>query len=1098
MAKIEDMYPLSPVQQGLLFHSLLAPKAGIYVPQVVLALSGSIDATVLKKAWQQTLGRHAVLRTGFQWEQRDEPFQVVYSEAELAWTELDWSQTLVEEREKKLQAFLVANRREPFNLHRPPLMRLTWIRLAPDTFYLVGCYHHLILDGWSASLLLQEVLLHYGKMVREKLAEAKSEFQLPMPRTRFSDYIAWLNQQDSAAAQRFWQQRFPTRPTGQYLPPAQASHTATPRMDEALLSLSPQETTELKQFAEAHHLTLSNVLLGAFGLLLSRYNNSREAVLGTTVSGRPPALTDANSMVGVFINTLPVRMQIEPRVTIADWLAGIQDLQAETTDFEHVSLREIQASVSDGQPLFDCLFVFESYPTATESSIADRQLRLDSIAFDEWTHFPLTLLVSEGSASKGKVSEGSAIQIHAKYQKPRLSGEVVGRLLDHVKTLLMSFVRSPQGRLCDAAMLTDGESNAISGWNATAQEFTKSAKNLTELLAPNAGLTQEAIRFSTRDASGQQHRQSITYDKLHSQANELARLLVEKNVGPEGMVVVYLERCLELPMALLAILKTGAAYVPLDPSYPKRRLQAICDDVQPSVMITHSGQQLATLETNCPCIDLSEIDFQSCDDITPLPIALREQNSAYIIYTSGSTGTPKGVINTHSAIVNRLLWMQERFQLDHSDRVLHKTPVGFDVSVWEFFWPLLTGATLVVAEPEEHKDSHALVRLVNEEQITTMHFVPPMLDAFLEVPEVADCSSLRRVICSGETLSIATQREFFEKLPHVELHNLYGPTEAAIDVTAWQCAPEHASVPIGYPIANTSIHLLDNDLNEVPIGVEGDLYIGGLGLARGYLGRPALTAESFVPNPFRAERNSSLISAKHSPQQETLYRTGDRAHYRADGAIEFLGRADHQIKIRGQRIELGEIETALTEHPAIGRAVALLREQPSRDPELVAYLVLDEITHSSFAEDPKSALRGHLQQRLPIAMHPSGYVLLEELPLTANGKLDRARLPAPQPTQQQEFIAPQTETEKVVAQVWQEVLKVERTSTQDSFFELGGHSLSATRTNTRLRQRFEVELELRQLFEYPVLEDLANYIDALKMRGSDSPSPAAGQIEIEI
>ncbi|MEM7386479.1 MAG: non-ribosomal peptide synthetase, partial [Verrucomicrobiota bacterium] len=467
------------------------------------------------------------------------------------------------------------------------------------------------------------------------------------------------------------------------------------------------------------------------------------------------------------------------------------------------------------------------------------------------------------------------------------------------------------------------------------------------------------------------------------------------------------------------------------------------------------------------------------------------EQAAYAIYTSGSTGLPKGVINTHRAIANRLLWMQRRFPLDATDRVLQKTPIGFDVSVWEFFWPMMAGATLVEAPPGQHADSHDLVEAIKAHQITTIHFVPPMLDALLEVPDVGQCTSLRRIICSGDTLTAATQSRCLRLLPNVELHNLYGPTEAAIDVTAWQCNAEEddAPVPIGWPIANTEIHLLDRDLNKVPVGIEGELYIGGTGLARGYLGRPDLTAERFLPNPFRANTDQG------PSESEVIYATGDRARYRSDGAIEFLGRMDHQIKIRGQRIELAEIEATLERHSLVQRAIAIY--QPERE-AVTAYFTLEGVPPLvEEDEDPAKALDPFLRAHLPRSMVPQQLIKLEAFSLTPNGKIDRRALPEPTDLPNRTYHPPATATEKEIAEVWKEVLKIEKVSSDDDFFKLGGHSLSATRANTRLRKRFEIDLELRQLFDYPVLVDLARCIDALRIQSAAEES-SRSNIDIEI
>jgi amino acid adenylation domain-containing protein len=582
---------------------------------------------------------------------------------------------------------------------------------------------------------------------------------------------------------------------------------------------------------------------------------------------------------------------------------------------------------------------------------------------------------------------------------------------------------------------------------------------------------------------------------------------------------------MELAIAILAIIKAGSAYVPLDPSYPRARLEWMLTDAKVSAILSDRTQNLPPLSNSIPFNTLSiDITDGRQQPTAAPPHTLTPENSVYVIYTSGSTGTPKGVINTHQGVVNRLCWMQQAYGLTPGDRVLHKTPIGFDVSVWELFWPLLTGAAMVIAKPGGHQDSAYLVDIIRQQQISTVHFVPSMLAAFLETPDVSTCVSLQRVICSGETLPPGLQQQFFQTFPHTELHNLYGPTEAAIDVTAWQCQPGDTTVPIGYPIANTQIHLLDRDQHPVPIGVPGELYIGGVGVAQGYLNRPELTAEKFIANPLgrrqeaegrrqkaegkrqkaeeRIQNPKSKIqnpkSSTDANQTSILYKTGDLARYRADGAIEYIGRRDNQVKLRGIRIELGEIESALNEHPIARRAAVLLRDDLPGGAALVAYVVRDRSARIASEEvsqrgkkvsDLKQHLVSFLKTRLPEGMIPSVFVDLDVLPLTPNGKLDRRVLPRPEQSSHAERVRPRNSTEKAIATLWSDILQMDDISVHDNFFELGGHSLSATRLNARLRQQFKLDLPLHSIFEYPTVEAIATHIDALRVAHSPtSPS----------
>jgi amino acid adenylation domain-containing protein len=565
----------------------------------------------------------------------------------------------------------------------------------------------------------------------------------------------------------------------------------------------------------------------------------------------------------------------------------------------------------------------------------------------------------------------------------------------------------------------------------------------------------------------------LTYRELNERANQLAHHLRGAGVGAEALVGICLERSLEMVIGLLGILKSGGAYVPLDPTYPAERLRLIVEEAGMAVVLTAqrfreifsaSGVHSICLDSICLDSAGSALAEQSSENPTMNTVP---GNLAYVIYTSGSTGKPKGSMISHEGICNRLQWMQETYQLTEADRVLQKTPFTFDVSVWEFFWPLLTGARLVVARPGAHGDSGYLVDVITQQGITTMHFVPSMLAAFLEDSRVSQCRSLRRVICSGEALSFELKERFRQRLA-AELHNLYGPTEASVDVTYWNCSEEleRAIVPIGRPIANTQMYVLDKNFGPVAVGVTGELYIGGIGLARGYLGRADLTAERFVPNPFGAKG-------------ERLYRTGDLGRYLADGNIEYLGRTDHQVKLRGFRIELGEIESALNQHPAVRESVVTVCGNKQEDRRLVAYCV-----RTSGSQSMAGELQADLRRTLPDYMVPATFVFIDQMPLTSSGKINRRALPQPEARDSGTiFEAPRTTMEEKLAAMWTSILKLERVGIHDNFFRLGGHSLLAFQLISRVRDEFNVELPLTRVFEAPTLAELSRWISEEMEKG---------------
>ncbi len=1067
---IENMYPLSPMQEGLLFHTLLSPTAGTYVPQIVLSLASlednkRIEGSLLEQAWEEAIARHSILRTGFYWEQREQPFQVVYRQSAMIqkkefWIEQDWQHLSAAEQAAKLEILLACNRNEPFNLNQPPLMRLIWVCLGDNRYYLIWCYHHLILDGWSASQLLKEVFQQYFILAGTISPATKPTLHA------YSDYIAWLNKQNITAAQSFWKAYLKgwNGPTplsilsSQPLNPTVKLTAGSPQnqLAEQQRPISAKKTQQIKAFAKTQKITLNTVIQAALGFVLSRYCDEKDIVFGATCAGRPTELAGALSMVGLFINTLPVRVQIERQSTVAEWLQSFSAQQSTTTDYEYVSLRELQTwvgqGIGQGQSLFDCLLVFESYPVSAELFNNQSALRLEDIQFNEWTHFPLTILVSGEEQ----------ITFMAKYRSDRLSSEAVSRFLGHLNTAIMAFAKDSEHELKDISLLCSAEKKQLADWNKTAVEDYPLSQTLPDLFEAQVEKTPEVIALIFQD-------QSLSYQALNQQANQLAHHLQSLGIGPEQRVAVRLDRSFEMAIALLAIIKTGAAYVPLDPSYPEDRLSYMLADANVSATISEQS-------FNSSVEQLSTQNPQR---------TLHPQNSVYVIYTSGSTGQPKGVINTHQGLVNRLCWMQQTYSLKTGDRVLHKTPLSFDVSVWEIFWPLLNGATLVIAKPNGHKDSAYLADLIQAQNISVLHFVPSMLTAFLEAPEISNCRTLQHVICSGETLPVSLQEQFLQQFPTTALHNLYGPTEAAIDVTAWQCQPGSTSILIGRPIANTQIHLLDDDLNPVPIGVPGELYISGTGVARGYHNRPALTAEKFIPNSFIASKDTTA-------KGKYIYKTGDLARYRSDGTIEYLGRQDSQVKLRGVRIELGEIEAALNGHDSVRQAAVILREDLPGGRALVAYVVgeLEAVT------DIGRFLSHHLRAKLPDVMIPSIFVVLKSLPLTPNGKLNRRALPKPEQFRQIEKIAPRNSTEQAIAAIWSAVLQREDISINDNFFDLGSHSLTATRVNTRLRKHFSIALPLQSAFEYPTLESLATYIDALRIAITDNSSQPVGHKKI--
>ncbi|HEU4560478.1 MAG TPA: amino acid adenylation domain-containing protein, partial [Longimicrobium sp.] len=632
----------------------------------------------------------------------------------------------------------------------------------------------------------------------------------------------------------------------------------------------------------------------------------------------------------------------------------------------------------------------------------------------------------------------------------------IDRMLGHLARVLEQVAADADVRLSQLELLGEAErTQVLEEWNQTAADVPAD-RCIHELFEAQAARTPGAMALRFEETS-------LTYAELNERANQLAHHLRDHGVGLEVRVGVLMERSVEMVVSLLAVLKAGGGYVPLDPGLPSERLAYMLEDsAVPLVLVQGALREAVPARDGIELLAVDELAERLAVEPTENPaVGAGPDSLAYVIYTSGSTGRPKGVMNQHRGVVNRLVWMQAQFGIGADDVVLQKTPFGFDVSVWEFFWPLQQGARLVMARPDGHRDPAYLRDVVEREGVTTLHFVPSMLQPFVEAVEAGRCGSLRHVVCSGEALPPVLVRRFYERFAGpVVVTNLYGPTEAAVDVSCWTC-PRDASadvVPIGRPVWNTALYVLDAAGRPAPVGVPGELYIGGVQVARGYQGRPAMTAERFVPDPFSAQGGVRL------------YRTGDRARWRADGAIEYLGRLDFQVKVRGFRIELGEIEAALRGHEGVTDCVVVARAQAGEQ-RLVAYVVGDA---------DAEALRAYVRRSLPEYMVPSAFVSLDALPLTSNGKLDRKALPAPDfASAAERYVAPRTETEQLLAEIWAEVLRLERVGVEESFFELGGHSLLATSVVSRVREVFGVELPLRAIFETPTVGNLAPRVEQL-------------------
>ena len=1024
-SELADLYALSPMQQGMLFHSLYEPQGSAYVNQLRVDVDG-LDVARFRQAWQAALSRHDILRSGFLAEGKA-PAQWVVRYVEVPLSVHDWRDDAGQAR--SLDALAQDELARGFDLARPPLMRLVLVRTAEQRHHMLWTVHHLLLDGWSTSQLMGEVLRHYDGQA------------LPAPGGRYRDYIEWLQGRDATESERYWRAQIalvdaPTRLAAALPRPVQDAGRTGHSVHHGALDAAAMQ--RLTQVARRERVTVNTMVQAAWALLLGRYTGQRHVVFGATVAGRSTELPGSAQMLGLFINTLPMVASPSAERPVGEWLRELQARNLASREHEHTPLYEIQRWAGQGgQGLFDSIVVFENYPV--DQALKDQApggLVFGEVRNREETNYPMTVTVHGGQT----------LSLAFHFARDQFDDAAVAEMTRHLLALLEALCGDPERVLGEVRLLADSEAVRLRALGENLPHRAHEAP-VHRLIGQQARRTPEAVALVFGDVS-------LSYAQLEARANRLAHRLIALGVRPDTKVGIATERSLEMVVGLLAILKAGGAYVPIDPEYPPERIAYMLEDSGVSLLLTQSHIAPAIpARQGVQTIELDLLDLDSGPSVDP-DVPLHGEHLAYVIYTSGSTGRPKGAANRHLSLFNRLAWMQDAYALNEADTVLQKTPFSFDVSVWEFFWPLMQGARLVVAQPGDHREPGKLVELIRRHGVSTIHFVPSMLQAFVAHEGIEACTSLKRIVCSGEALPAEAQARVFERLPGAGLYNLYGPTEAAIDVTHWSCRADGRNhVAIGRPIAGTKTYVLDDGLNLAAQGLAGELYLGGIGLARGYLDKSALTSERFVADPF-------------SDAGERLYRTGDLVRWREDGELEYLGRIDHQVKIRGFRIELGEIEARLLAQPGVREAV-VVAQQAAGGARLVAY-----VSAAASQAIDAAQLKQQLSRALPEHMVPGVIVVLQALPLNANGKVDRKALPPPERAGTDAYEAPADDTERALAAIWADVLAVERVGRNDNFFELGGHSLLAIQLLEQVR-RLGWGAEVRTLFRKPRLADFA-------------------------
>src|SRR5882672_10018156 len=1041
MEELVEGYLFSP-QQKRIWRLQQRDTAQSYCAQCVVEIEGNLNAETLKDALQAVVSRHEILRTTFPRQPGLKvPFQVINEKGFLQWRSLDLREKGLGSPELEVEQIIAAERQRQFDFSQASLIHPCLITVAAQKHVMLITLPALCADAHTLKNLVNDVSAAY--------ASCLGGGELCGEVIQYSQYSEWQNELlDAEQGQEgieFWQRQLRSIPALKLPYEEHLSEATEFNPDVVSANLGPELTAQIESLAHRYNTSTFVFLLACGQSLLWRLTG--ESVVGVAAIFDGRNYDEMRSAMGLFAKPLPVRSWFTEATTLGDVLRHLDQSFREINDWEeYFSWGKGASDIIDYSAPPSIGFDFDGELPRFRSGNLTFSITSQYVCLE-----PFKIRISFAQ------TEGS-LQVGFYYDKSLYKGGDIERLAEEFLTLAKNAAANTEVPVTQLNILGPHErTQLLFEFNHTARDYPLD-KRLHEFFEAQAERTPDraALIFN---------HERLSYGELNARANQLAHHLRSLGAGPDSLVGICMQHSFEMAISVLAVLKAGAAYVPLDPAYPPERLAFMISDARLNLLLTQRKLRGTVADEAMEIIDI-DADWRaiSRESRERVPARASADNLAYVIYTSGSTGKPKGVMISHRSICNRLLWMQSTYPLGETDQLLQKTSISFDASVWELFVPLMSGAGLIVAQPGGNQDSGYLVNVIKEQQVTTLQLVPSMLRVFLNEPGVEQCGSLKYLFCGGEALASDLQEQVFARL-RAELINLYGPTEVSIDATSHRCQPGIGSliVPLGRPLANMQVYLLDDHQQLAPVGLPGEIYVGGEGLARGYLNRPVLAAEKFLPNPFSAAPGMRL------------YSTGDLGRYRPDDTIEFLGRTDHQVKLRGFRIELGEIESALSQHPQIRQAVVDAREDAPGDKRLVAYVV--------FAEDATASsddLQEFIGGKLPSYMIPTEWLELDRLPLTPSGKIDRRALPGVDTTRSKRksnYAAPRTPIEEVLSSIWSDVLRVERVGIHDNFFELGGHSLIATQVVSRAREVFGVEAPLILLFERPNIKELAGEIE---------------------
>lgn len=1064
--KDRDWVPLSFAQQRLWFLHQIETNPALYNVPRAQRLQGPLDLVAMQWALDKLVLRHETLRTRFDLYE-GEVRQVIEPLGAIRLTFTDLTHLSVEERQANSMQLAKDEARNGFDLSRGPLMRAQVLKLGDLDHILLLNNHHIISDAWSGGLLFQELSELYNAFVA---GEPSTLQNLPI---QYADFAAWQRdwlQGDELQRQLdYWKNELAGATGVLELP---TDHPRTPSSQSPgayeFMSLSKELSSEIKELSKREGATVFMTLLAAFQVLLSRYSGQADLVVGSPIAGRNHS--EIENLIGFFINTLALRADLSGKQSFKEFLGQVKETALGAYAHQDLPFERLVEELHpernlNRNPLFQVMFQFQNTVSPVlemkDLTVTALEVSTDTAKFD------VMLAARE---------ENDQLVCVMEYSTELFDPESIQRMLHQYEVLLADIVAQPNQLTSKLRLLTNKESDQIVyEWNQTETTLSES-KTIAELFEAQVDLNSEATALIG-------DREHIAFGKLNERANQLAHFLKRRGVGPEVRVAICLERSVDLIVSLLGVLKAGGVYVPLEPSFPLERISFITENSQAKLIL--SAESHRPKLANVPVVFFDKIRGELLQESTANPaINLSVLNAAHVIYTSGSTGRPKGVISSHSASINRFAWMWQHYPFAAGEICCQKTALSFVDSIWEIFGPLLKGVPLAIIPEDVVKDPIAFLAALSANKVTRLVLVPSLLRAMLDgTYNFAELSNLRICVCSGEALSASLARDFLTKLPQTKLINLYGSSEVAADVTCFEVSDRERAhnVPIGRPIANTRVYVLDTELGPAAIGIPGEVFVAGTGLARGYLNQPGMTAERFIPSPF--------------VQGERLFRTGDLGRYLPDGNIEYRGRSDHQVKLRGFRIELGEVEATLKDHPGISEAVVVLRQlqnERAEEKQLVAYFVPDGERPSS------SELRAYLRAKLPDFMVPSIFVKLEEMPLTASGKLNRLALPEPEREEElDEFVAPRTPTEDVLANIWSKELNLDVVGVNNDFFALGGHSLLLARIAARVSESCGVQLPLRELFEASTVAALAERVERARRLKSGSVEPRLAKVSRE-